>query len=213
MMRAAILALLLLTGCDDSGSPPVRRATAPSNAVTAWEIGPIVGTRNYSLGLPVNPTKHPEGFEFAISPTAEPHYITKATGPLTAYKAIRMRYRVEGPSEAHIYGKGCSEASGSAVTLYIEHKADDWSRDGYRWWATQHTVALTGPVEAEIVAPLDGYWSSVFAFTTDTHRAVFNDAKANAARIGFTFANCEGYGHGTRSTLPVKFIVTYFGVE
>jgi len=167
----------------------------------------------YSIGLPANPTIHPEGFEFAISPTQEPHYVTKATGPLTGKSAVRMRYRVEGPPEAHIYGKGCGETSGSAVTLYFATRSNDWKSDGGRWWARLASAPLTGPGEAEIVAPLDGYWSSVTAMTTDTHRAVFEAAKANAGRIGFTFANCEGYGHGARATMPVKFIVTNFSIE
>ena len=37
--------------------------------------------------------------------------------------------------------------------------------------------------------------------------------KAHADRVGFTFANCEGFGHGARATAPVRFVVTRFQVR
>jgi hypothetical protein len=72
---------------------------------------------------------------------------------------------------------------------------------------------LSGPGEYEIAAPLGGLWTSVNVKTVITAPGDFAAAKANADRVGFTFANCEGYGHGAAATGPVRFVVTHFSVQ
>ena len=124
-----------------------------------------------------------------------------------------MRYRVEGPKGAVIYGANCSTGSSSAVTLYFQREDDDWTSDGGRWWATFASVRINVPMaEREIVAPLNANWTSVLTMTAGTNPNEFAAAKTNAGRVGFTFANCEGFGHGARATVPVRFIVTRFQV-
>lgn len=223
--RLVLATVLLLGACDgdggggsDSGdreSTPAR-ATNPMQA-SAWQIGPVIssreGFRNYSLGLPSRPEQYDDGWGFAISPTAEPHYITFRHGPLTGKSQISMRYRVEAAPETVIHGKGCSVTSPSAVTLYFQKAGDDWRTDGDRWWASFAAVPLRGAGEHEIVAPLNARWTSVLSMTAEDSPAAFAAAKRSADRVGFTFANCEGRGHGARATGPVRFVVTDFRVE
>lgn len=203
---AAACALSMLLSVSVSASP------ATGVPAAAWEIGPIIKHRNYSLGL-AGPSEFLHGWGFPISPVAEPHYVTFRHGPLLGKTQIRMRFRVEGPSGAIIYGAKCPTGSPSAVTLFFQRSGDDWATDGARWWATFASVSLSGPaVETEIVAPLDANWTSVLKMTAQNNPSEFAAAKANADRVGFTFANCEGFGHGARASVPVKFVVSSFQV-
>ena len=183
--------------------------TAPGR----WEIGPIIRHHNYSFGLPRIPDNQAPTWSFAISPTAEPHYVTFRHGSLTGKTQIKMRFRVDGPPGAVVHGAKCPSGSPSAVTLYFQREGDDWATDGGRWWATFASVALQGPMaEVEIAAPLDANWTSVLEMTAKHNPNEFARAKANADRVGFTFGNCEGFGHGARATVPVKFVVSSFEV-
>ena len=184
-------------------------AVAPFPA-SAWEIGPVINGRNYSRG-PLRPFPSGAGLTVAIGPQAEPHYVTFRHGSLRGKRQIRLRFRVEGPRGAIIYGAKCPTGSPSGVTLFFQREDDDWASDGGRWWATFATVSLKGPMgETEIVAPLDGKWTSVATMTAANSPNEFAAAKANAGRVGFTFANCQGFGHGARATTPVRFVVTRF---
>lgn len=201
-----VLALgLLLTGRADA------RIVTPVGA-GLWEIGPIIDGRNYSRGL-LRPSPLGAGFSFPISATAQPHYVTFRHGSLSGKTRIRMRFRVDGPRGAIVHGAKCATGSPSAVTLYFERGDDDWVSDGGRWWATFASVQLDGPRgETEIVAPLNANWTSVLKMTASTSPQAFTAAKSRASRVGFTFANCEGFGHGARATVPVRFVVTSFDV-
>ena len=193
------------------GNEPVTVSPTPLSAST-WEIGPTINGRNRSLGLS-RPSILKDGLGFAISRTAEPHYVTFWHGSLRGRKQIRMRFRVEGPGGAVIHGAKCPISSPSAVTLYFQREGDDWTTDGGRWWATFASASLKGPIgETEIVAPLDGRWTSVVDMTAQKNPDAFDIAKMQAGRVGFTFANCEGFGHGARATMPVRFVVTSFQV-
>jgi hypothetical protein len=190
-MRIVLFLFLLLAACGDDGD----RITKPPAG--EWSIGPAIDGRNYSVGLPASTNG-----SFDIGPTAEPHYVTKPTGSLSG--TIRFRFRIDGPVDTAF--TPCA-----SVTLHFQKRGDDWKTDGYRWWATFATVPLAIG-EHEIVAPLDSKWTGAFAATAETHPAAFAAAKANAERVGFTFGNCEGYGHGARASQSVRFSVLDFQI-
>ena len=204
-LPAIILGLLLTADVD---AKMVTHAQANS-----WEIGPVINGRNHSLALS-RPSHAKGGWGFTISQQSEPHYVTFRHGSLRGKKQIRMRFRVDGPAGAIIHGAKCPTGSPSAVTLYFQRAGDDWATDGGRWWATFASGQLSRPTgEMEIVAPLDGKWTSVLHLSAENSRNEFEAAKAHADRVGFTFANCEGFGHGARATAPVRFVVTRFQVR
>lgn len=208
-LAAGLPAALALSGLLAGGVDARRVSGVPASA---WEIGPVINGRNYSPGLS-RPSQLRSGFGFTISPNMEPHYVTFRHGSLAGKSQIRMRFRVEGPNGAIIYGAKCPTRSPSAVTLYFQRRGDDWASDGARWWASFAKVTLRGPTaETEIVAPLNARWTSVLRMNARTNPNEFAAAKADADRVGFTFANCQGYGHGARATMPVRFVVTSFEV-
>ncbi len=203
-MGAPLAALLVLSACDGKDSQPARGGDS-----TAWQIGPVIDGKNYSKGLPKTTAA-----SFTISPTAEPHYITRPTGSLAGKQRIRARFKVEGPADAVIHGAGCPVTSPSALTLYFEVNGPDWNMDGGRWWAkTQRHRPLLVNTEFEIVASFSEEWGSVQSMTSTKNPARFAKDRADAGRIGFTFANCEGSGHGAVATAPVQFTLLEWRVE
>lgn len=204
LLPAFAASMALTAGADAKAGAPIPAG--------AWEIGPVVNQRNYSLG-PTRPARFERGWGFTIGPRTEPHYVTFSHGSLRGKTQIRMRFRVEGRSGAIIHGATCPTRSPSAVTLYFQRKGDDWASDGGRWWASFASVRLRGPMaETQIVAPLDARWTSVLRMNAKNSPGEFAAAKADADRVGFTFANCRGFGHGARATVPVRFVVTSFEV-
>ncbi len=217
--RAALVAALLLGACDGDDSPTQPK---PSASTSPWEIGPIIkrdgNARNYSLGLPSTPTKVADGWSFAIGPRQQPHYVTLRHGSLRGKSQIKLKFRVDGPPTATISAGPNSDGTPctgpSAVLLYFQKSGDDWATDGARWWHAPSQVALSAPIpETEIIAPLNAGWSSVLTMKQATNLPQFTAAKDGAERVGFTFANCAGYGHGAMASEKVQFVITDFKVE
>lgn len=197
MPRSLVIIALLLAGCDGGGN------SKSSPRADTWQIGPIINGKNYSPNCPASFTD-----TFTINP-CEPHYVTRPAS-LIGKTEIRLRYRVEADAGTVIHGAKC--ASPSAVTAYFQMKDDGWARDGMRWWASFASGPLTVG-EHEIVAPLNGKWTSVLTMTAEANPNEFGVAKSKADKVGFTFANCEGLGHGAWATGPVRFVVTHFEVR
>ena len=205
-MKTIIALTLLLASCGgDHDSPKPRPTPIPVNG---WQIGPIIDGKNYSINMPLQPSKDSEGWYLDFGPDSEPHYVTFQHGPLNGKSLIRGHFKIEG--EGYIFGKACP-SNPSSITLYFQKRGDDWSTYGNRWWATFATkMPIEVGQEFEIVAPLDGPWTSVMTKTHDNAPMDFAESVRDADRIGFTFGDCESYGHGARATGPVR---VYFDVK
>jgi hypothetical protein len=185
-------------------------ATNPND----WQIGPIIGSTNYSTDLPLHPLKSDGIFSFSWNPkTSSAHYVTYVNGPIVSKNQIRMKFRLEGD---RLYGTNCSEDGSSEITVYLQRSGDDWSGTGkyetYRWWATfASTPTKNG--DFEIIAPFDQKWTSVETSNSIDNKQEFLSALSNCERIGFTFANCTGYGHGASSIGNTKFTLLEWIVE
>jgi hypothetical protein len=195
--RNVVLAALLLASCGEDDDKDQPRE--------GWQVGPVIDGRNHSKGTGIVPNAD-GSFSIAINPTAEPHYVTRRHGPLTGKQEIRLRYRVQG--EAIYNPPFCNLGT---VTIHLQREGDDWQADGYRWWATFATRALASG-EYEIVAPLNGRWTSIYTANSETHAGLFARALAETERVGFTFGNCDGYGHGANASAPVEFTALSFEV-
>lgn len=222
MRMLSFLLAVSLIGCSGTGADARRRPKPPppppSGPVCSdWEIGPVIGSVNYSLGLPLRPTLEANGeCSFAISTTAEPHYITRPISGLVGKTKMTLVFRAEGAAGTIIHGKGCAIGSPSAIVPYFQRSGDNWNTDGWRWWATYPSAKLypfNAPMAGSVTANFSGPWTSVETMTATSHPSQFSAAKINAARIGFTFANCTGQGHGARATAPIKFVISSFNVE
>jgi hypothetical protein len=224
-VAALLLPLLALASCDED--EPARRDTPPDPSALPslsdpadWEIGPVVDGKNYSVGLPLRPGATLDGWMFAFpQPRVENghvHYVTaRARERFTGRTAVRMRFRIEAEEGVEFRGKSCPEGP-TGVTLYLQRRGDDWSTDGWRWWATFATQTPIEPNKSyEIAAPLAGPWTSVqtLGVSTPEGARAFAATLDDPGRVGFTFLDCTGYGHGAYATGPARMVVTYFAVE
>lgn len=215
-------AIIALNACGGDGGDNGRVTPTPQDLMqaSAWEIGPVIDGVSKSPGMPRTPTQEAQGwsFDFPQQPGSV-HYVTTQTGSLTGKKLIRLKFRIEGPPESQIWGASCPAGSPSYLTLYFQRDGDDWSGkdryEAFRWWATFAKVGplVVGTGDQEAVAPLDGDWTAVETSHRATNEAGFLAAEADAKRIGFTFSNCTGFGHGAYAIGPAKFIVTGFSIE
>lgn len=226
-LRTALLGLAFtLTACEDTKPPaksqdPLGQASDPGS----WEIGPVLDTDNsYSRKLPLRPSPCENALHcIDIGPGQDVHYVTFRHGPLTNKQQIRMRFAVEAlEPDSYLRGstlKGdCSGESPTAVTPYFAHKLNNWQEDGTRWWATfaSKQLPLAASTEQyEIVAPLkaEANWTSVISYASAAMPLLFQNNLDNADRIGYTFANCSGFGHGAEAYGKVRFKLLEFTIE
>lgn len=213
-IRAAIILSLLAASGVGAGTA----AMASQASARDWVIGPIIGGRNYSLGMPIHPTPRPGG-GFQIDLPRAPgsaHYVTFPHGSLAGKQRIVMRYRVQAAPGVEIQPT-TSPGSPSMITLYFQRGGDNWKARGpfeaYRWYAVfaQHTPIKPG--EYEMVAPLNGNWTAVMNSSAQTNPAGFRAALANADQVGFVLGGGDGVGHGVHATGPARLIVIDFRVE
>jgi hypothetical protein len=180
-----------------------------------WSAGPIINGNSRSYDTVLEPGDLP-AFTITTSQRSGVHYITKATGPLTGKKQIKMRYRVDidpGVTLEPVTAVG----SPTLLSLYFQRKGDDWSAEGafetYRWYASFATVMPIEAGEHELVASLDSNWTAIQTSSRASKPQEFADALANAGRIGFVLGGGDGLGHGIFATGPAKFTVLSFDVE
>lgn len=198
MLRLLPLALLL-AACD--GDDPNRQ---PAPRTAGWEVGPIMDGQNFSKNCPETFTDN-----FTIGP-CEPHYVTRATGPLTGKTQVRLRFKLEGD---RLYGVR-PECNKGPATLDLHFSAnvpgEQWETG--RWWASFATVTLT-PGEYTVTAPFSGRWTAVMTSNAHDSPEAFRTALAKAERIGFTFGDCTGRGHGAASFGRTSFTLLEWAVE
>lgn len=155
-----------------------------------WQIGPVINGNNYSKDCPRSFKE-----SFTTRP-CEPHYVTKPGSKVPTSLTFTLDGEVEGVK--------CNPAT---ISLYFETNYNDWRTDGQRWWSG--TIPLTPGTHT--LQP--GKWTSVLTMTEDTHPQEFARAKANIARVGFTFGDCTGLGHGARALAPASFVIADFGAR
>ena len=71
----------------------------------AWEIGPMVRGRNYSVGMPANPRPAAKGalaFDFPLDGRGQIYAMTTAIGRLAGATRITLRYRIEAAPRTRI---------------------------------------------------------------------------------------------------------------
>ena len=186
---------------------------------SAWQIGPITPTRNYSVNMPLTPSPHPDGWSFDFpQPNKEAghvHYLTFVHGPLNGKSQIVLRYRIEADPGVEIYPTNYPNWP-SILTIYFQRKGDNWSGKGeyetYRWWSTFRDHSPLKPGTYELSVGLDENWTAVQTSSATNNPKAFREAIRNAERVGFTFGGGDGWGHGVYATGPARFVLTAFEI-
>lgn len=218
-MQSRAFTLVMLAFLAACGSE-AEAGAAPAAAMNpgAWTIGPIIGPRNYSLGMPLHPTPRAGGGWQVDLPRApgSVHYVTFRHGSLAGKTRIVMRYRIEAAPGVRIVPT-TAPALPSIITLYFQRGGDNWTGrrqfETYRWYATFASQSPMVPGEHVIVAPLGGVWTAVETSSARTNPAAFRAAVAAADEVGFVLGGGDGYGHGVHATGRARLIVTDFRIE
>jgi hypothetical protein len=193
-----------------AGVPAAIAAMPPASA---WEIGPRIRGRNYSVGMPAHPTPAPKGalsFDFPIAGEGQVDALTTAVGPLAGARQITVRYRVDVTRGARFVA---DETPGepATVSLYFQRSGDTWSGKGrfqsYRWYTPARLVMPLRPGEHSITVRLDDVWTNVRSQpnTNAEQRGPYAAALHETSRIGLAFGSVSRRSHGVYATAPARF--------
>jgi len=164
---------------------------------TRWQIGPIIHGKNYSPGMPSQPTAERADWSFIFPHQDGVHYVTTSlSGHERGRGEVKIRFSISGPGRL-VPTQGDPPAR---IRLFLQRRGDNWSGVGayefYRWWSVSNVVLATG--EHEVTAPLvPDQWFSVFGKRGDHPAAAgqFAAAVANLQAVGQTFGGMFA-GHG-----------------
>lgn len=215
---AAFSAFCLTAGAIAVG-PASKAATEDAGG---WEIGPDVRGRNYSVGMPLQPT--PAGragwsFEFPYphAGAGHVHAATYRPGPLINASKIVMRYRIDAPPRARFAPQETPDQP-ATVSIYFQRAGDSWSGkrkfEFYRWYAPDQSVKQLARGEFEIAVSLsDPNWTSVLGRPVAANPDAFEAALAQTDRIGIAFGSAGRRAHGVYSTTPARFTLLEFRIS
>jgi hypothetical protein len=195
--------------------PPPGPPTPPPVGASAWNIGPVIGGRSYSPGMPA---ASPDGsFEFPVgapnpdhSVIPSVHYVTKQIA-LAGKSRIRMSFEVIG--NGPFKSTELPEQLPAYVCLHFQRNGDDWSGlnqfESYRWWSNDQVTLAAGVSTLEV--PLQrSAWVSVLNRAND---ADFAAAMNDPCCVGFTFGGAGGKGHGAYCEQPGnRFVLKSYDV-
>ena len=200
------------------GGAAAALAAPPADA---WEIGPVIKGRNYSVGMPLRAEAGPQGATFAIpGPTAAQghvHYVTLPVRSLEGARRITLRYRIDAPRGTRFLQQENPDAGPATLSLYFQRRGDSWSarHPDYRWYSPAGREMRLSPGVHEVSIPLDAGadWVSMMGPNSRANPRGFAEALAGAHRVGFTFGGNSGRGHGVYATRPARFTVLDFRID
>lgn len=207
----------LLAGLLATVALPSAIAALPP--ATAWEIGPWVRGRNYSVGMPSRPTPAPGGglaFEFPAAGSGEIDALTTAIGPLSGAREITIRYRIDAARGTR-FVPAESSIEPASVSLYLQQRGDNWSGRGryasYRWYSPGHAVIPLAPGVRTVTVRLDDAWTNVYGVPNSQQPQGYAGALEDTARIGLAFGTPSARSHGVYATGPARFTLLGFDVR
>ena len=178
-----------------------RVPSASSGAISLdparWQIGPIIYGKNFSPGMPSQPTAEGSGWSFTFPAQDGVHYVTTPlSGSQTSRGGVTIRFSIVGRGRL-VPTQGDPPAR---IRLFLQRRGDNWSGTGeyefYRWWSVSNVVLVAG--EHQLAAPLvPDQWFSVFGKRGDHPGAAgqFAATLANLQAVGQTFGGMFA-GHG-----------------
>lgn len=191
-------------------------AVAAASPAEAWQIGPIIRGKNYSVGISGTLRPGPQGpwFAFPEQGRGHIHYVTLPIGSIEGARQITVRYRIDaGPGTRFIAQQ--TQGPGK-FGLAFQRAGDNWSARGkyetYRWYSPA-IRELTPGVHSFTVRFDDPRWVGVMHSTASTNPQAFADARAQAASVSLTFGDESGRGHGVFATGAAKFTLLDFRIS
>ncbi len=196
-------------------------AALAASSAADWTIGPHIRGKNYSVGMPLQPTPTRSGwtidFPYPNRSAGHVHYVTYDPGSLAGKSRIVVRYQVEAERGTRFVPQEHPELPGT-VSMVIQQRGDSWNARGrfehYRWYSPIAHVQQITPGEHQMTLSLDDPgWISVLGRRADANPRAFRDALANSAQVGLVFGSSSARGHGVYTTAPARFELLDFRVE
>lgn len=203
------------------GTLAIATTAMATTEASAWQIGPIIKGRNYSVGMPLNPTPTRDGmaidFPYPSEDAGHVHYVTFDPGSLTGKSRIVMRYHIDAARDARFVPRQFPDRA-ATISLFFQRRGDTWTARGkydfYRWYAPPESTRELAPGSYEMTVRLDDpRWNSVMSSWASDKRVAFTDALAEAGSIGFVLGSVGGWGHGVYATGPARLTVTQFEIR
>lgn len=196
---------------------PVLAALPPANA---WQIGPVIKGRNYSVNMPLRPTAVRDGlrinFPYPTAAAGHVHYVTFPIGSLEGAERIVMHFRIDAAPGTRFVPQEHPDMP-AMLSLFFQQRGDRWTAKGpyetYRWYAPGSKLVELKPGEHTISIDLDDAWISVYGKTPDAAPRGFRDALADTAHIGFVLGSSAARGHGVFATGPASLTITSFEIR
>ncbi len=198
-----------------------RPAAIDGPVATAWDIGPVIRGRNYSVNMPAHPRAVRGGwsFDFPVgsAQAGHVHYITFRPGSLAGYRRITVRYRIDAAPGTRFFPQETPDQPGT-VSLYFQRNGDDWrARRGseyYRWFAPASSVRpLAAGVHEMTIALDDPAWISVWGEAAARQPQAYAEALDDVANIGLLFGSSAARGHGVYAGAPARLTLLAFRIE
>lgn len=195
---------------------PAKNLMDPSG----WQIGPIMQGQNMSVGMPLHPSPHPDGWSADIPyPNAEAghaHYFSVPTDRLTGKVGVRFKGRFEKEAWVKLVP---TKFPGSPwiATPFFQRRGDDSSGEGeyesYRWFASFASRIDMEAGDFEFDVRFTQNWTAIQTSSRENNPTAYQAALDNAGRIGFVLGGGDGLGHGVYATGPCRLVITEFNVE
>lgn len=219
MNKSIMFAGALALSLGVSGQTATAQQSAMPGA-SAWEIGPVIKGRNYSVNMPLRPRDTRDGvaFDFPSLPDdyGHVHYVTYNPGSLRGAKSITIRYRIDAPRGTRFVAQQDPEAT-ATLSLFFQQAYDNWTAKGryehYRWYSPEETLVPLKPGTQTVTIPLDGRWQSVGYKRSAAHPDAFAASLARTQRVGFVMGSKLLRGHGVYATAPARFTLLDFRVN
>jgi hypothetical protein len=212
-LNLSVLALSLALAL---GTAPALGQMPPAEA---WEIGPIVRGKNYSVGMPARPSAGPEGslvIDFPAAGLGEVDALTTGVGPLAGARNITLRYRVDAAPRTRFIAVE-TQNEPATVSLYFQQAGDNWSGRGrfasYRWYAPARAVIPLAPGLHTVTVKLDEAWTNVNGQANSSVPEGFSAALRNTATLGLAFGSPSRRSHGVYATGPARFTLLGLDIE
>lgn len=197
---------------------PNAPARADGPAASQWSIGPIIGGRNYSVGMPLTMFETRDGpafdFPFPNKANGHVHYVTTPIGRLDGASRITLRYRIDAAPDTQFFPQERPNKP-ATLSLYFQRSGDRWTRrtPHHRWYAPGGRDIPLRPGTHEVSIAMDEPWIAMMGGNAHTLPRAYQRALRRTAKVGFTFGSAGARGHGVYASAPARFTVLDYRIE
>jgi hypothetical protein len=200
---ALVAMAITLLGSNSSGQVPM--------GASSWLIGPVLGGRDFSPGMPQHPTDNGKGgwyFDFPRScgkqPDCSVHYVSARVSGIRPKESVSASFTVTASADAMFNcllipknPEGYDPSAPPHVVLMLEHTGDDqeMTKEFWRYFAYRDRVALKSGTYNVTVPLTPSRWVDVLGKPGDSK---MSDTLNNLGDVAVVFGGCGYAGHGVQ---------------